>query len=71
MGRLWKFKAIKVDAWVRQGKAADRDMRLMKPAGINSRLQKGGALLSDMRRLVTAWSDDFASEDVSAFIMRT
>jgi len=43
----------------------------MNEAGINSRLQKGGALLDDMRRLVAAWSADSASEDASAFVMRT
>jgi len=43
----------------------------MKQADINSRLQKGGALLSDMRRLVAAWSDGSASEDPSAFVMKT
>jgi hypothetical protein len=48
-----------------------RDARLMKEAGITSRLQKGGALLGDMRRLVAAWSANSASEDASAFVMRT
>jgi hypothetical protein len=43
----------------------------MKETGITTRLQKGGALLSDMRRLVAAWSADSASEDDSAFVMRT
>lgn len=43
----------------------------MKEASITSRLQKGGALLSDMRRLVAAWSANSASEDASAFVMRT
>jgi hypothetical protein len=38
---------------------------------ITSRIQKGGALLNDMRRLVAAWSDNSASEDISAFVMRT
>lgn len=30
---------------------------------INSRLQKGGALLSDMRQMVALWSEDAAGED--------
>lgn len=37
---------------------------------INSRLQKGGALLSDMRRLVTAWSEGSVSADPVAFVMK-
>jgi hypothetical protein len=43
----------------------------MREVGITSRLQKGGALLGDMRRLVAAWSASSASEDASAFVMRT
>ena len=43
----------------------------MKKPGITSRLQKGGALLGDMRRLVGSWSAGIASEDASAFVMRT
>lgn len=42
----------------------------MKESDINSRLQKGGALLSDMRRLVAAWSESIASGDASEFVMR-
>lgn len=42
----------------------------MKETDINSRLQKGGALLDDMRRLVAAWSVKAASEDASVFVMR-
>lgn len=43
----------------------------MKETGINSRLQKGGALLSDMRRLVAAWSADAAAGEPNAFVMKT
>jgi len=43
----------------------------MKGTDINTRLQKGGALLGDMRRLVSAWSDSKATEDASTFVMRT
>jgi len=43
----------------------------MKKAYITSRLQKGGALLGDMRRLVSAWSPETASEDTTTFVMRT
>lgn len=53
----------------RQGR--ERDARLTKEAGITTRLQKGGALLSDMRRLVAAWSANSGSEDASALVMRT
>ena len=70
MGHLWKFKASEVDEWVRQGKAAE-EARVTKETGITTRLQKGGALLSDMRRLVAAWSVNAALEDASAFVMRT
>ena len=38
---------------------------------ITSRLQKGGALLGDMRRLVAAWPPESNGDDVSAFVMRT
>jgi Putative inner membrane protein (DUF1819) len=37
---------------------------------INSRLQKGGALLSDMRRLVVVWPEDGNVEDPSAYVLR-
>ena len=43
----------------------------MEDRGINSRLQKGGALLGDMRRLVAARSEHSAAEVPSAFVMRT
>lgn len=43
----------------------------MKETGINSRLQKGGALLSDMRRLVAVWSADAAAGEPNAFVIKT
>ena len=42
----------------------------MKETGINTRLQKGGALLDDMRRLVAAWPPHANSEDAATFVMR-
>ena len=38
---------------------------------LNSRLQKGGALLPDMRRLVCAWTEEVRDDDVLVFVMRT
>jgi hypothetical protein len=40
------------------------------PRQFTSRLQKGGALLSDMRRLVSAWSDDMVGADPIPAVMR-
>lgn len=40
-------------------------------SSVNSRLQKGGALLGDMRRLVAAWSPDAATGEPNAFVMKT
>jgi len=39
-------------------------------AEFTSRLQKGGALLEDMRRLVSAWSEDVRSSDAVPVVMR-
>lgn len=37
---------------------------------INSRLQKGGALLSDMRQIVVLWSEEMSGKDPSAVLAR-
>lgn len=37
---------------------------------INSRLQKGGALLSDMRQIVNHWSEDMAKKDPIPILAR-
>lgn len=37
---------------------------------INSRLQKGGALLSDMRQIVSHWSEDMAQKDPIPILAR-
>jgi hypothetical protein len=42
----------------------------MAVKGINSRLQKGGALLGDMRRLVGVWPPELRGEDISSFVMK-
>ena len=46
-------------------------MPLNRMSHINSRLQKGGALLADMRRLVSAWPPDPRAGDALAFVMKT
>ena len=38
--------------------------------GINSRLQKGGALLSDMRQMVALWSEELSEKDPVAVLAR-